>query len=59
MKDFTFISTKETLKDTLSHVTPSFETMANILPANILQQLSATDRAYCADTFVFKNEMTF
>jgi len=57
MKEFTFISTKEELKDTLNHISPKFDTLYSILPRSVILALSAPDEIYCRDSFVFQNEV--
>lgn len=58
MKEVTFISTKETLRDILLNVTPTYSTLLNHVQ-HIQDRLSVADKAFCNDSFIFPNDLTF
>lgn len=59
MKSVTFISQKETLKETLSSLVPKFDTLLSLVPKTLQQSLGPVDLAFCDNSFVTLNEYTF
>lgn len=59
MKEVTFISNKETLKQTLSEITPKFDNLLSLIPHRYHSKLGVIDRAYCENSFVFPNDVTY
>lgn len=55
MKDFAFINSKETLKDTLLSLNPPFSTVNQHISPNIISQLSPAEKAFFDNSFLIKN----
>jgi hypothetical protein len=59
MKEVTFISSQETLQQTLSEMNPRFDTLLSLIPHRYHSKLGVVDRAFCENSYVFANDITF
>ena len=59
MKNVTFISHTETLKETLMEVTPKYDSLLSLVPEELQGQLGTVDRKFCESSFVSLNDVTF